>query len=129
MSGRRGNRPGAKTVIAAEHERTRAFLDRRARGLIDAIADLGDLLYVLLPGIAVPSCFGNGRWKIAPIDDHTAERRDLFAEACDAEGGRPHVYATAAPAHVEWDADEMDRSGHGRTIPVRNRRLGDLLIS
>ena len=38
-------------------------------------------------------------------------------------------YGTLAVTHsefghennVEWDTDEMDRSGHGRTIPVRNR--------
>ena len=127
MRGRRGNRPGTEAVIAAEHERNRPFLDRGARGLIYALADLGDVLDELLSRIAVLLRFRNGRWEIAPIDHHAAERRDLFAEARDAKRGRPHIDATAAPAHVEGYPDQMNRRSHRATITVRrkNRRSGD----
>ena len=75
-------------------------------------------------GIAVLFHLGNRRREIAPIDDDAAERGDLFAESGDAEGGRSHVDATAAAAHVEGDADEMDGRGHGGTI-AEDRRPGE----
>ena len=117
----RRHRSSAQAVIAAEHQRNRAFFDRRARGLVQAVADFGDLLDELLPGIAVLSRFGDGRRQIAAIDDDASQRRNLFPEPGNAEGGRSHVDATAAAAHVERNADEVDRGGHGGTISKEQR--------
>ena len=51
---------------------------------------------------------GIGAGQIALVDDRVAERRDLLAEAGDAQRRRPHVDAAAAAAEVERDADDVD---------------------
>ena len=73
-------------------------------------------------GIAVLFRFGNRRRQIAAIDDDASERRDLFAEPGDAKRRRSHVDAAAAAAHVEGNADQMDRRRHGPTIAKSRSR-------
>jgi hypothetical protein len=125
VRGRCGHRSRSEAVIAAEHQRDRTFLDRRARRLIQAIAHLGDLANELLLRVAVLLDFGNRRRQIAAIGDDPAERRDLFAKPGDAECRRSHIDPAAAAAHVEGNADQMNWRRHGRTIPVRNKRPED----
>src|SRR5687768_289848 len=130
MRSRRRDRPCAKAVIAAEHQRNRAFFNRRARGLVDAIAYLGDLFDEFLFGITVLLGFGNRRREIAAVDDDPSERGDLFAETRDAKCRWSHIDTATAAAHVEWNADQMNGGGHGRTIQKQEaRRIGESLLN
>ena len=105
---RRGHRTGAEAVIAAEHERERAFLERRERALEQLLADAGDVLDVALCDVARPLDLGNRRDDVALVDDGEAETRELLADAGDAERRRPHVGAAAIAAEVERYADDVD---------------------
>ena len=48
--------------------------------------------------------------EVAFVDDGAPERRELLAQARDAEGGRAHVDAAPAAAEIEGYADQVDRS-------------------
>jgi len=108
-------------MVAAKHQRQRPFFDRRARGLIQTIADFRDFPDELLFRIAVFFGFWNGRCQIAAVGNRSTERRDALAETGNPERRRPHVDAAAAAPHIEGHADQMNGSSHPTTIP--NTRL------
>ena len=70
-----GDRAGREAVVAAEHERNAALLERRERGLVEPLADARDLADVLLVRIAERLDFGNRRDEIALVDDGDARAR------------------------------------------------------
>ena len=106
--GRGRHRSGGEAVVAAEHDRHRAFVERRQRRLIHLLADLRDVADVFLALVAQLLRFGNRRREVALVDDRVAERGEPLAEAGDAERGRPHVDAAPAAAEVERHADDVD---------------------
>ena len=108
--GRRGDRSGRQAVIAAEDERKPALLERRERGLVQLLADPGDLADVFLAGIAERFRFRDRRDDIPFVDDRHAERGQPFANARDPKRGRSHVDAAAVAAEVERHADDVNRT-------------------
>ena len=101
------DRAGAQTVIAAEHDRHRAFFERAQRGLIQLLTDLRDLAHVLLALVARRLRLRNRRGEIAFVGDGVAQRREPLAETGDAKRRRPHVHAAPAAAEVQGNADEV----------------------
>ena len=71
---RRRDRSGAEAVIAAEHDRHRAFGERRERGLKQPLADARDVFHVALVRIARALRLGNRRRHVALVDDVQPER-------------------------------------------------------
>ena len=106
--GRRRDRTGGEAVIAAEHERQRAFLERDQRRLVQLFAHRGDVVDVFLALVAPFLRFGNRRLEIAPIDDGAAKRREALVEPGNAKRRRPHVDAAAAAAKIQGHADDVD---------------------
>jgi hypothetical protein len=103
-------------VVASKHNRNRSFFERGAHELVESIADPRNLFDEFFLGIAVFPGFGNRSRKIASVDHWAAEPGDLVADPSDPESRRPHIDATPAPAHIERDADDMDRWRHNSTI-------------
>jgi hypothetical protein len=97
-------------VIAPEHERKAALLERRERGPVQLFADAGDLADVLLAGVAKGLGLRDWRDEVAFVGDRYPERRQTLAEACDSKRGGPHVDAAAIAAEVERDADDVNRT-------------------
>ena len=114
--GCRSHRSGGETVIAAEHDRHRPFLERGERRLIQLLADLRDIADVLLVFVALFLGLGNRCRQVALVDDRVTQRKDPLAEAGDSEGGWPHVDAAPVAAEVQRDADDVD--GFQRSFTV-----------
>ena len=107
--GRRRHRAGGEAVIAAEHERQRAFVERRERGLIQLLADPGDVVDVLLVLVAQRPAFPES----APAD-RPCRRRCSRAPAIrspspamrNADG--PMSTPRRSAAEIERHADDVD---------------------
>src|SRR5213594_3668473 len=106
--GARRNRTRGQAVIAAEHQRQCAFLERLQADVVQPLADLGNITDVFLLHVRGPLRFRDRGGKIALVDDGKTERRELIAEAGNTEGRRPHVHTAASAAEVERNADDMD---------------------
>ena len=63
--GARGHRAGGHAVIAAEHHRQRARVERGPRHRVDTAADGGDVVDVLLADVALARELANGRRHVA----------------------------------------------------------------
>ncbi len=125
VRGRCRHRSSAQAVVAAQHQRKRAFFDRRARGLIQAVADLGDLLDELLSGIAVLSRFRDGRRQVAAIDDEAAQFRDPFTAArrCGTRTAPCRRRGGCRPCRAARRSNEL--AGARPYNTSKNRRSGD----
>jgi hypothetical protein len=95
-------------VIAAKHDRHRAFRERRQRRLKQPLAHARDVLDVAFVRIAGALALRNRRRHVAFVDNLEAKPRDLLAKPRDAERRRPHVGAATVAAEVERDADDVD---------------------
>src|SRR5262249_10615958 len=105
----RGNGSGGQAMIASEDERQRAFIQRFQRTVVQLLTHLRDLADIFLVLVSGPLRFRNGCREIALVDCGPSERRDLIANASDAEGRWPHVDATAPGAEIEGNTNEVDR--------------------
>ena len=103
-----GDRTGGQTVIAAEHDRHRALVQRAERGLIELLTDLGNVADVFLALVAELLRLGNRRGEIAFVDDGVAKRGDALTEAGDPQCRRPHVHAAPVAAQVKRHADDVN---------------------
>ena len=109
--GARRHRAGAR---GCDRRRARAAsrLRRATRSarLVETLADLARCRGCTSCARRRRRCVsGIGDGEVAFVDDRAAERRELFAEAGNAEGGRPHVDAAAAATEIERHADDVDR--------------------
>ena len=105
---RRRDRSRAEAVIAAEHDRNRAFFERAERALKQLLADARDVLDVALVLVARTLGFGNRGGDVALVDDRAPEAGEMLADAGDAKRRRPHVGAATIAAEVERNADDVD---------------------
>src|SRR5262249_15861325 len=136
--GRGGDRSCADAVIAAEHDRHRALVERSETGLVHLLADLRDVADVFLVLVALFLRLGDRRRQIAFVTAGVAERADALSDARNAERRRPHVDAAPSAAEIERHADDVDGlhliltdtdmpSLDGITIVVKSR--GSFLIA
>ncbi len=109
---RRGrNRSRGETVIAAEGQRQRACVERRAAGLIQRLADARDFADVPLVLVARAPRLRNRRRQVAFVGDVETERAQAIRKSGDAKRRRSHVHAAPAAAEIQGNADEMN-AGH-----------------
>ena len=95
-------------MIAAEHDRQRAGVERGARHRVDTAAHGGDVLDVLLAGVTFARELANGRRHVALIHRGAAERGNPLAQAGNPQRRRPHVHPAPSAAEVEGRADQMN---------------------
>jgi hypothetical protein len=95
-------------VVAAQHQRHGAGLERRRAARIQRAADLGDRLDVFLPAVERVLRLGNRSGEIAFVDHLAAEPCNGFAEAGDTQRRRTHVHPAARAAEIEGDADDVN---------------------
>jgi hypothetical protein len=72
-------------VIAAQHQREGACIKRLVGGGPHAVADLGDVVDVLLALVAEAARLAQRCRHVAAIHDRASEHSDLFRQAGDAE--------------------------------------------
>ena len=111
-----GSRDGSHRdgMVAAENQRDAAVFQEFADVLGGPAADRGDFLHVARAAVGERLRLGNDHRQVAGIFDfepHFAQAR-LQAGGADRRG--THVYAAAALAEVERDAEDFDLRGwHG----------------
>ena len=106
--GRGRDRTGREAVVAAEHERKSAALERRERHLVDLLTDPRDVQDVFLPIVVLVLRLGNRRRQVAVVDDRVAQPREALAEAGDTKRRRPHVHAPSSAAEIERHANDVN---------------------
>ena len=95
-------------MVAAEQQRRHALFQRLDDGLGGARAGIGNLLEVAGVFIAGGLGFGNLDADVAAVGDLVAKRLKTRLKAGDAHCRGAHVYAAAAGAQVERNADDAD---------------------
>ena len=93
-------------VVAAEHERQRALLEREADEPGDAATGRLDLRQVARARVRLLGRLLHGRLDVAPVEDVVADPVEPVVEARVADRGRAHVDASAARAEVERGSDD-----------------------
>ena len=114
------DRAGRQAVIAAEHQRQRAGverLQRRRRSSCRHTLAISPMYFFRSSAGRCVSGIGAGRSPLSTTCVPSA--RDALAEAGDAKRRRPHVDAAAAAAEIERHADDVDRLQ--RRIPNADR--------
>ena len=117
-------------VVAAEHERPVAVLERTDDELCDLLARLLDLRQEPRLLVAVGDGLGDGSPDVALVHRGHADLVEPRLEPRVADRRRPHVDAAAALAEIEWRTDDRNRalvglSAHGaRLLRTSTRRGG-----
>ena len=95
-------------VVAAEHERLRALLECEADEPGDAAARRFDLGQVARARVRLLGRLQHRGLDVAPVEDVVADPVEPVVEPRVADGGRPHVDASAARAEIERRSDDRD---------------------
>ena len=121
-------RPERDRVVAAEHERQTALLDRAGDERGDLLAGGDDLGQEADPIVADGRGLGHCGLDVPPVRDGAAELGQPRLEPCVADRGRPHVDAAPSGAEVERRSDDGDRRAHvhprSRPSSSYRRRFG-----
>jgi hypothetical protein len=98
-------------MVTTEHDGQRTLGQRLVDLLVELLTDLGNVLDVFLPGVALRLCLGNRGCEVAFVDDGAADAGQALAESCDSDGRRAHVDAAPAAAQVERHSMHVNRPG------------------
>ena len=122
IRGRRRHRAGAEAVIAAEHDRQRAFVERRQRRSETASGRRArSPSHSACADRRRPCVSGIGEAMSPLSTTRTPSAVELLAEAGNAKRRRPHVGAAAVAAEIERNADDVN-GPHRISVSCRSSR-------